>query len=132
MQNMADVLHQIFVRVTMVGPVKDVLNVFPYPVASTELAKKRHFNAYAMTQIDGLEHFVINVINFCSLRSESPLNTQYETHKIFYDTIRMLYLQPFVKMAVYTVVAQNLVNVCKYNIIIILYYKRFWNCLKLR
>ena len=73
MQNMADVLHQIFVRVTMVGPVKDVLNVFPYPVASTELAKKRHFNAYAMNQTDGLEHFVINVINFCSLRSESPL-----------------------------------------------------------
>ena len=96
MQNMADVLHQIFVRVTMVGPVKDVLNVFPYPVASTELAKKRHFNAYAMTQTDGLEHFVINVISFCSLRSERPLNTnkyiQYETHKIFHYTIRMLYL----------------------------------------
>ena len=74
MQNMAVVLHRIFVRVTMVGPVKDVLNVFPYPVASTELAKKRHFNAYAMTQTNGLEHFVINVINFCSVRSESHIH----------------------------------------------------------
>ena len=74
MQNMADVLRRIFVRVTMVGPDKDVLNVYPYPVASMEVAKKRHFNAYAMTQTDGLEHFVINVISFCSLRSESPLN----------------------------------------------------------
>ena len=93
MQNMADVLHQIFVRVTMVGPDRDVLNVYPYPVASMELAEKRHFNAYAMTQADGLEHFVINVINFCSLRSEGPLNyTQYETHQIFHDTIRMFYL----------------------------------------
>ena len=73
MQNMADVLHRTFVRVTMVGPDKDVLNVYPYPVASMEVAKKRHFNAYAMTQTDGLEHFVINVINFCSLRSESHL-----------------------------------------------------------
>ena len=73
MQNMADVLRRIFVRVTMVGPDKDVLNVYPYPVASMEVAKKRHFNAYVMTQTDGLEHFVINVINFCSLRSESHL-----------------------------------------------------------
>ena len=67
----------------MVGPDKDVLNVYTYPVASMEVAKKRHFNAYAMTQTDGLEHFVINVISFCSLRSESPLNIQYETHKYF-------------------------------------------------
>ena len=70
MQNMADVLHRISVRVTMVGPDKDVPNVYPYPAASMELAEKRHFNAYVMTQADGLEHFVMNVNIFCSLRSE--------------------------------------------------------------
>ena len=35
-------------------------------------------------------------------------------------------------MAVHTVAAQNLVNACKYNIVVFFYYKRVWNCLKLR
>ena len=74
MQNMADVSHRIFVRVTMVGPDKDVPNVYRYLAVGMELAKKRHSNAYAMTQIGGLEHFVINVIFFCGLRSKTPLN----------------------------------------------------------
>ena len=74
MQNMADVLPRIFVRATMAGPDKDVQNVFPCQVASMERVKKRHFNAFAMTLTDGLEHFAINVNNTCSIRLESYLN----------------------------------------------------------
>ena len=59
--NMVDALLLTYVLAIMAGLDRVVVNVYHCQAVNMATANQRHFNAFVTTQVDGWEHFVINV-----------------------------------------------------------------------
>ena len=77
----------------MAGPDHAVVNVYHCQAVNMVIANQRHFNAFVTTQVDGWEHFVINVgENY--LHCLGDFNTFYSSypHTLILNFVCTLYL----------------------------------------